>query len=348
MIRQHLEELSADPRWRTVHLDFRFTPTLREGRRVRVEKLLELGRVCARVSGIVLRYGRADLVLYPSGGPHLVPIVRDLLLLPVVRSLGRQLWVQFHAAGIKERLDEAPYPLAVALRAAYGQVDGAIVMTRFNCRDPAALGVERLEVVPHQLEDANPSGQLPDPRAAPVVLHVGHLSHDKGTPELVEAFARLTLARPDARLRLMGEFLPPYGERECRQRIAELGLQERVELLGCLEGEAKWRAFATSHVFAFSSVAPYESFGLVMAEAMMWGLPIVATEWRANREVAGDAALYVAPADGLVDALAAGLTRACDTSWRATTAPNARARFVERYARRSSLITDFVAKRLGV
>jgi len=32
-------------------------------------------------------------------------------------------------------------------------------------------------------------------------------------------------------------------------------------------------------------VAPYESFGLVLIEAMMWGLPIVASEWRGNQNV---------------------------------------------------------------
>ena len=36
-----------------------------------------------------------------------------------------------------------------------------------------------------------------------------------------------------------------------------------------------------------NTVAPYESCGLVLIEAMMWGLPVVITDWRANAEVVG-------------------------------------------------------------
>jgi glycosyltransferase involved in cell wall biosynthesis len=45
--------------------------------------------------------------------------------------------------------------------------------------------------------------------------------------------------------------------------------------------------YSSAALFVFPSVAPYESFGLVLAEAMMWGLPIVASDWKANREVVG-------------------------------------------------------------
>jgi glycosyltransferase involved in cell wall biosynthesis len=45
--------------------------------------------------------------------------------------------------------------------------------------------------------------------------------------------------------------------------------------------------YSAAELFVFPSVAPYESFGLVLVEAMMWGLPIVASDWKANREVVG-------------------------------------------------------------
>jgi glycosyltransferase involved in cell wall biosynthesis len=70
-----------------------------------------------------------------------------------------------------------------------------------------------------------------------------------------------------------------------RKLIHEQGLDDCVELPGVLSGAAKWREFARADLFIFPSVAPYESFGLVLVEAMMWSLPIVATDWRGNREV---------------------------------------------------------------
>ena len=48
--------------------------------------------------------GGVDLMLYPVGGPHMVPIIRDILLLPFARLASRKLVLQFHAAGIAESM----------------------------------------------------------------------------------------------------------------------------------------------------------------------------------------------------------------------------------------------------
>jgi glycosyltransferase involved in cell wall biosynthesis len=53
--------------------------------------------------------------------------------------------------------------------------------------------------------------------------------------------------------------------------------------------------YSSAGLFIFPSVAPYESFGLVLAEAMMWGLPIVASDWKANREVVGPGENFIFP-----------------------------------------------------
>jgi glycosyltransferase involved in cell wall biosynthesis len=49
-------------------------------------------------------------------------------------------------------------------------------------------------------------GQLSIPRQAPVVGYVGRLTRDKGLPELIEAFDKILLAEPEARLLLVGWF----------------------------------------------------------------------------------------------------------------------------------------------
>jgi glycosyltransferase involved in cell wall biosynthesis len=49
----------------------------------------------------------------------------------------------------------------------------------------------------------------------------------------------------------------------------------------------KWERYAEADLFVFPSVAR-ESFGVVMAEAMMWSLPVLACDWRGNREVLGN------------------------------------------------------------
>jgi glycosyltransferase involved in cell wall biosynthesis len=299
MIARLLEELRCDGRWSVEHLEFRFTPSFSTVRQAKFSKVRELLKVYGRLVRLFLRHGRVDLVIYPSGGPQTVPIVRDILLLPLVRLATKRLWVQFHAAGIADRLKEKSGVLEVLLKAVYRQVDGAIVMTDYNRCDPGALGIGRVEVIPHRLEDENPDGKLPDYTERPLrLLHAGHLYDLKGTPQLVEAFGRVAGQFPEWRLVLMGEFLPPYSEEQCRARCRELGIEGRVDILGVLRGEEKAAQFSRSHMFVFASVAPYESFGLVMAEAMMWGLPMVVTDWRGNRDVADPQSFYCPVQDG--------------------------------------------------
>jgi len=333
MIARLLEDLRADGRWCVEHLEFRFTPSFATLRQARFSKVLELLKVYGRLARLAIRHGRVDLVIYPSGGPQTVPVVRDIMLLPFVRLATKQLWIQFHAAGIADRLKEKRGILEGFLKAAFRMVDGAIVMTNFNRGDPEALGIRKIEVMPHRLADENPSGKLPDYSARPLrILHAGHLYSQKGTPQLLEAFARVAPRFRDWHLVLMGEFLSPYGEEECRNRCRVLGIEHRVEILGVLKGDEKAAQFAKAHLFVFSSVAPYESFGLVMAEAMMWGLPLLVSNWRGNKDVAGGAAEYFEVGPTMEANLASKLQDLlADTVWLSNIADRSRRRFVSEF-----------------
>jgi glycosyltransferase involved in cell wall biosynthesis len=288
VIQTLITELSGSTEWRTAHLEFRFTPSWTSVRRVRLYKVTELIRVLIRFLRLVGRHGKADLLLYPSGGPQTLPLIRDLLLIPLLRIGSRRFVIQFHAAGIADRMERSNFLLRRAVRLVHKGIAGAIVMTDFNRRDPVALGIETVNVIPYRIPDDNSAACLPDLSAGITrLLYVGHLCEDKGTPQLLEAFGAVAGHFRSARLVLVGEFLAPYSEKTCRSRIAELGLQDRVELTGLLTGARKREQFRGATCFVFPSIAPYESFGLVLVEAMMWGLPLLVSDWRGNMDVVG-------------------------------------------------------------
>ncbi len=75
----------------------------------------------------------------------------------------------------------------------------------------------------------------------------------------------------------------------------EPGVAAWVRFVGPLSKEQTSRLYLDSDVFVFPSLA--ESFGHPMAEAMSYGLPIVAADTPVNREVCGEAAVYFRPLD---------------------------------------------------
>ena len=104
------------------------------------------------------------------------------------------------------------------------------------------------------------------------VLAVANLNRNKGLDLLIHAFHR-ALSEDDTELRIggMGE------EKEMLQQLIEkLGLQSRVILLGTLTREQVRKEMMSADVFVSSS--HYETFGVVLVEALSVGTPIIATD----------------------------------------------------------------------
>lgn len=111
----------------------------------------------------------------------------------------------------------------------------------------------------------------------PIVTAIGRLSAEKGFDDLLDAFSRVR--RPEARLVIGGD--GPERER-LEQRITALGLGGRVTLLGRVDPLEHYRK---ARVIAVPSRT--EAFGLVVAEALAHGLPVVATDCDGPHEILG-------------------------------------------------------------
>jgi glycosyltransferase involved in cell wall biosynthesis len=284
MIEKAIAQFMRSDRCETVHLPFFFTPELKRARSGHPGKAFELLRVIWRLFRIRLA-GPIDILLYPTGGPQKVAIIRDLLLLPWIFLMSRRVILHFHAAGIADQLETGSV-IARLLRFVYRKAFAAVVMTDFGRRDPGAVGIEQILVLPWRVtDDFNPGLVKRGGSGRVRLLHVGHLCSDKGTPQLLEAFAALRRNHAELELELVGECLPPFNQELLEKLIDELGIRSHVRLSGLLTGRAKAEAFGRADVFVFPTIAPYESFGVVLAEAMAWKLPIVASEWRGNSDV---------------------------------------------------------------
>lgn len=204
-------------------------------------------------------------------------------------------------------------------------------MRRVIVPSPAmARRLANFGVAPHRIAVAQP-GVEREARARAAgsagetvqLLCVASLIPRKGHAALLVALARCKDL--NWRLACVGSTdHDPETAASVRAGIDRLGLADRVTLTGALRGAALEDAFASADAFALATY--YEGFGMVFAEAMARGLPIVASGAGAVPDTVPQQAGVVVPA-GDEDALAEALRRMiadpvfrkvkADGSWRA-------------------------------
>jgi glycosyltransferase involved in cell wall biosynthesis len=130
--------------------------------------------------------------------------------------------------------------------------------------------------------------ELGVPHGAPLVVMACRLQRWKGVHVFVEAAAPVARACPEARFAVVGGTLlnlePDYAL-ELRAQAERLGLGDSLRFTG-YRPDAK-RFLASADVVVHASIEP-EPFGMVIAEAMALGRPVVATDLGGPREIVED------------------------------------------------------------
>jgi glycosyltransferase involved in cell wall biosynthesis len=190
-----------------------------------------------------------------------------------------------------------------------------------RCADDVAAfaGVPRPRVIPNGVPDVALE-QLPRPAEGPIVGSIGRLDRQKGYDVLVEALPRLS----GVTAVVVGE----GAERaELTRRAAELGVEDRLLLPGWSD-DAR-RALTTFDVFVLPS--RFEGLPLVLIEALLAGVPVVATRVGSVGELVTDETGVLVPPDdpqALADAVQALLD---DPERRARLGAGGRRRALERF-----------------
>jgi glycosyltransferase involved in cell wall biosynthesis len=165
--------------------------------------------------------------------------------------------------------------LRSAISGMLSRADSVVAQSRDTAQNVARIyGVQRpVELVP--LGIARPPTRVRGNRAAfgiPenafVAVTVGRMVARKATAQLVQMLA--AAKRDDMYLLVVGD--GPDLE-DVQRTASELGVADRVKLLGQASDREKFAALSVSDVFV--STSQHEGFGLVFLEAMAFGLPVV-------------------------------------------------------------------------
>lgn len=185
-------------------------------------------------------------------------------------------------------------------------------------RDAGSLGERSLE------RRIRARQRLGLPQQSDVLVTVGRQEYQKGHVVLLRAMHIVAARRPNTYLLLAGR--EGSASDSLRSDISRLDLSEHVRLLGHRNDIPE--VLAASDIFVFPSL--YEGLGGAVIEAMALGLPIIASDLPALREVAdeGSNVDFVPPSDeiALAEAVTALLS---DSARRKRYGERSRAIFME-------------------
>ena len=252
----------------------------------------------ARGSGIIFAQDPVSVGLPALAAARLL---RRKFFLKIV---GDYAWEQYmnHESRIKNKEYETPEAFQKKRHGAMTEMrrriqqfvarraDKIIVPSRYLRRIVAGWGVaqEKIAVVYNAVAMPERRASREEAReqlglSGVVIIAVGRLVPWKGFAAVIDAIADLAVEMPDLRLVIAGS---GPEEENLRRIIAERDAGERVRMTGAILHDALMEYFSASDIFVLNS--GYEGLSHTLIEAMVAGLPVVATNIGGNPEVTTD------------------------------------------------------------
>jgi glycosyltransferase involved in cell wall biosynthesis len=241
------------------------------------------------------RSGRFDVVWVHNYHTPLAWLAAEQTRAPLVFT------PHYHGVGhtpLRQALHRVYRPAGRRLMAASRQIlvqsdaEAGLLLRDF----PRQVTREKITVVPPAVTDPL-RGRRPYPSELPIVLTIARQEPYKRSDILVRAVVELRSRGVPARLLVVGE---GSGMAAYRELATQLKAEDVVTFTGVVDEETLGRWWASASLYATAS--RQEAYGLGLAEALVAGLPAVASDIPAHREVIRRAGLGAAALLREVDA----------------------------------------------
>lgn len=268
--------------------------------------------------------------------PSIIVCAQEFNALSTMRCLGLSKLFLRNAVTLSCSLQNLPYPRMrlhrrLLNRLAFALSDGILA----SCVDAANLlecnGYGGLTKVMYPLgaacvQSSHPDTDVPAPPQFTIGF-VGRLAAEKGVFDLLDAFSALD---DDSQLLYVGD---GPDRRKLENLACERGLKDRVAFAGLAPRDRLGKYYDRMSVLVLPSRSTptwKEQFGVVLAEAMVLGIPVIGSSSGAIPEVVGEAG-FIFP-EGDVASLTERLqTLRDDVRMRAAIAASARSRGTAMY-----------------
>ncbi|MCG8308854.1 MAG: glycosyltransferase [Cytophagales bacterium] len=240
------------------------------------------------------RFGKADIIHAHVGFPagHIAKKLSEIHKIPYIITEHMSPFPHRYFLKKNNKIDSR-------LLRAYNSADAIICVSAGLEKRMYAYGISQTRVIPNLIDEDfySPAFHVPENEKF-TLFSLGRMVPQKGIDLLLKAFANID---PDAKLRIGGD----GAELDNYKKLAiKLGVNHKVKWLGTLDKSQALSEYRRCNAFVLPS--RHESMGVVFAEAMACGKPVIATACGGPEEfINHDCGYLVAPEnqEGLETAL---------------------------------------------
>jgi len=244
--------------------------------------------------------------VYITVALSLLGFFRDLFILLPAFILHKKTIIHVHSGGYGEFYKQQHPVLQKLIKYTISKVDVIIILSeslkdQFFFLDDDSKCVVVLNMVDPLLLKDEPVDKWFGPPQPVQLLYLSNLMVDKGYLELLEACRILKEnGQVNFECTFCGEFIEfasetGHGDDDIEvqkeiffSKIKQYKLDGYVKYLGVVKGDAKIKILQSSHLFILPTRYPWEGQPASILEAMIYGMPVISTNFRAIPDIVKD------------------------------------------------------------
>ena len=141
---------------------------------------------------------------------------------------------------------------------------------------PIGVGIDLEQLQAQKMIESEVSKRIKEEKknGNKIITYIGKLEPRRNTTFLIDLFKSITDKRKNIKLLIIGRGEEDY-KKICFDKIKEYGLEDKVIYVEKLQQELLPKIYYSSDVFLLPT--RYEIFGMVLLEAMYFGVPVITT-----------------------------------------------------------------------
>ena len=277
-----------DQRWeglKVQYLRMAYSHSESEVGRFKIRKIFHLISLVIK-SWFILIKNWPCCLYYPPASPNRTPVIRDVVFLLLVRPLAKDTIFHYHAGGLPAYVASLSFPLRFLSKIAFSNATLGIEISESQLNEDVFFPVKKRICISNGLAVSDLKQRLYEKGDGKRrILFIAGLRESKGVMDIIGTAEKMRQLGADFVFDVAGAWQEENTRREFETELSRLDLDDKIILHGRVTGEEKWELYRRAYAFFFPSFYESENFPLVLIEAMAFGLPIVATNWRGIPEL---------------------------------------------------------------